>query len=37
LPFYQHLGYQVVRTEPFPSTLVTKVPSHYIFMSKLLV
>ena len=37
LPFYQHLGYQFVRTEPFPSTLATKVPSHYIFMSKLLV
>ena len=37
LPFYQHLGYQFVRTEPFPATLVTKVPSHYIFMSKLLV
>ena len=37
LPFYRRLGYQFVRTEPFPSTLVTKVPSHYIFMSKLLV
>ena len=37
LPFYQHLGYQFVRTEPFPATLVTKVPSHYILMSRPLV
>lgn len=34
LPFYQQIGYQVVRTEPFPANVVTKVPSHYIFMSK---
>jgi GNAT superfamily N-acetyltransferase len=37
LPFYRQLGYQFVRTEPFPATLVTKVPSHYILMSKPLV
>ena len=34
LPFYQRLGYTVVRNEPFPSTLVTKAPSHYILMTK---
>ena len=34
LPFYQRLGYQVVRTEPFPANLAAKVPSHYILMSK---
>jgi len=33
-PFYQRLGYQFVRTEPFPPDLVAKVPSHYILMSK---
>jgi len=37
LPFYQRLGYEVVRTEPFRADLVTKVPSHYILMSKPLV
>src|ERR1700736_2602920 len=37
LPFYQRLGYQFVRTEPFPADLVTKVPSHYILMSKPLI
>ena len=37
LPFYQHLGYNFVRTEPFPPNLSAKVPSHYIFMSKPLV
>lgn len=37
LPFYQRLGYQVIRTEPFPSSLVTKLPSHYILMSKPLI
>jgi GNAT superfamily N-acetyltransferase len=34
LPFYERLGYQVVRTEPFPANLVAKVASHYILMSK---
>jgi GNAT superfamily N-acetyltransferase len=34
LPFYQRLGYQFVRTEPFPANLVTKVPSHFILLSK---
>jgi GNAT superfamily N-acetyltransferase len=37
LPFYQRLGYQFVRTEPFPANLVTKVPSHFILLSKSLV
>lgn len=37
LPFYQRLGYKFVRTEPFSADLVTKVPSHYILMSKPLV
>jgi predicted N-acetyltransferase YhbS len=34
LPFYERLGYKVVRHEPFPANLITKIPSHYIFMSK---
>jgi N-acetylglutamate synthase-like GNAT family acetyltransferase len=34
LPFYQHLGYSIIRTEPFPANLVTKIPSHFILMSK---
>jgi predicted N-acetyltransferase YhbS len=34
LPFYERLGYKVVRTEPFPANLVAKVASHYILMSK---
>ncbi len=37
LPFYQRLGYEFLRTEPFPSDLVTKIPGHYILMSKPLV
>ena len=37
LPFYQRLGYQIVRHEPFPPNLVTKVPSYYILMSRSLV
>ena len=37
LPFYQRLGYEVVRTEPFPANLIAKLPSHYILMSKPLV
>jgi N-acetylglutamate synthase-like GNAT family acetyltransferase len=34
LPFYEQLGYAIVRTEPFPTNLVTKVPSHFILLSK---
>jgi N-acetylglutamate synthase-like GNAT family acetyltransferase len=34
LPFYEQLGYKVVRTEPFPANLVAKVASYYILMSK---
>jgi len=37
LPFYQRLGYEFVRTEPFPADLITKAPSHYILMSKPLI
>jgi predicted N-acetyltransferase YhbS len=37
LPFYQRLGYEFVRTEPFPADLVTKAPSHYILMAKSLI
>jgi GNAT superfamily N-acetyltransferase len=37
LPFYQRLGYEFVRTEPFPADLITKMPSHYIAMSKRLI
>jgi GNAT superfamily N-acetyltransferase len=37
LPFYQRLGYQFVRTEPFPPDLVARVPAHYILMSKPLI
>jgi len=34
LPFYRRLGYEFVRTEPFPADLATKAPCHYILMSK---
>ena len=34
LPFYRRLGYEFVRTEPFPADLAAKTPSHYILMSK---
>jgi predicted N-acetyltransferase YhbS len=37
LPFYRRLGYEFVRTEPFPADLATKAPSHYILMSKPLI
>ena len=37
LPFYERLGYAIVRTEPFPANLVTKVASHFILLSKPLV
>jgi GNAT superfamily N-acetyltransferase len=34
LPFYERLGYAIVRTEPFPGNLVTKMPAHFILLSK---
>jgi len=37
LPFYQRLGYFFVRTEPFPANLITKMPSHFILLSKSLI
>jgi GNAT superfamily N-acetyltransferase len=37
LPFYQRLGYEFVRNEPFPADLTTKAPSHYILLSKPLI
>ena len=37
LPFYQRFGYVFVRTEPFPANLITKIPSHFILLSKSLI
>jgi N-acetylglutamate synthase-like GNAT family acetyltransferase len=37
LPFYQRLGYLFIRNEPFPANLVTKMPSHFILLSKPLI
>lgn len=37
LPFYERLGYQVIRAEPFPANLPAKMPSHFIHLSKPLV
>lgn len=37
LPFYRHLGYTETGTAPFPPEVQTKVPCHYIYMSKTLV
>jgi hypothetical protein len=34
LPFYRRLGYVFIRTEPFPANLVSKMPSHFILLSK---
>ena len=34
LPFYQRLGYAETGTAPFPAGVQTKVPSHYILMTK---
>lgn len=34
LPFYRRLGYSFVRAEPFPANLVTKLPSHFLLLSK---
>jgi predicted N-acetyltransferase YhbS len=36
LPFYRHLGYIENGTAPFPADVQTKVPSHFILMTKLL-
>src|SRR5713226_7190712 len=32
--FYRHLGYAETGTAPFPPEVQTKVPCHYIYMSK---
>jgi GNAT superfamily N-acetyltransferase len=37
LPFYLHLGYRETGARPFPADLASKVPAHYILMSKPLV
>jgi N-acetylglutamate synthase-like GNAT family acetyltransferase len=34
LPFYQRFGYEQTGTAPFAPGLKTKIPSHYILMSK---
>src|SRR5712672_3328269 len=34
LPFYRRMGYVFIRTEPFPANLVSKMPSHFILLSK---
>jgi predicted N-acetyltransferase YhbS len=36
LPFYRRLGYVETGTSPFPAEVPTKVPSHYIHLSKAL-
>jgi N-acetylglutamate synthase-like GNAT family acetyltransferase len=33
-PFYRHLGYGEIGTAPFSPSLQSKVPGHYIIMSK---
>jgi len=35
-PFYHHLGYAEIGTAPFSPSLQSKVPGHYIIMSKVL-
>jgi GNAT superfamily N-acetyltransferase len=37
LAFYRHLDYMETGTAPFPPDIQTKVPCHYIYMSKTLV
>jgi GNAT superfamily N-acetyltransferase len=37
LPFYRRLGYVETSTSPFPPDVQTKVPSHFIHLSKPLV
>ncbi|MGA2427206.1 MAG: GNAT family N-acetyltransferase [Candidatus Acidiferrum sp.] len=34
LPFYQHLGYAQTGTAAFPAEVTTKMPCHYILMTK---
>jgi GNAT superfamily N-acetyltransferase len=34
LPFYRKLGYEVSGTSPFPPDVITKIPCHFITMSK---
>jgi len=34
LPFYVRLGYRETGTKPFPAELHSKVPGHYVVMSK---
>jgi len=34
LPFYLRLGYHEAGAQPFPHNLSSKVPAHYILMSK---
>jgi predicted N-acetyltransferase YhbS len=36
LPFYRRLGYVETGTSPFPAEVPTKLPSHYIHLSKAL-
>lgn len=36
LPFYRRLGYEETGTVPFPPNLATKLPAHYILLSKAL-
>jgi len=36
-PFYRHLGYVEIGAAPFSPSLQTKVPGHYIIMSKRLI
>jgi predicted N-acetyltransferase YhbS len=37
LPFYERLGYTETGTAPFPSDVQSKVPCHYVLMTKSLV
>jgi GNAT superfamily N-acetyltransferase len=37
LPFYERLGYTQTGTAPFPSDVPSKVPCHYVLMTKSLV
>lgn len=37
IPFYRRFGYREIGTAPFPPGLASKVPAHYILMSKPLV
>jgi GNAT superfamily N-acetyltransferase len=34
VPFYRRLGYQETGTAPFPPDMATKIPAHYILLSK---